>query len=108
MGGRENTDTASLGIESNAFPQGPSDSFILTCIDYGNGFDHSGLTVWERQLIEQAYKQGTIKLLTATSTLAVGVNLPARRVIFREPFIAREFFDVVRYKQMAGRAGRAA
>lgn len=62
--------------------------------------------VEEREVIETCYRRGFVRVLTATSTLAAGVNLPARRVIFRQPRIGRDFIDGTRYKQMAGRAGR--
>ncbi len=46
-------------------------------------FTGTGLGPEERGLVEAAYKSGAVSILTATSTLAAGVNLPARRVIFR-------------------------
>ncbi|KAF6176329.1 hypothetical protein GIB67_011118 [Kingdonia uniflora] len=64
------------------------------------------LEVEEREIVETCYRKGLLRVLTATSTLAAGVNLPARRVIFRQPRIGRDFLDGIRYKQMAGRAGR--
>ncbi|KAK7384898.1 hypothetical protein VNO78_30601 [Psophocarpus tetragonolobus] len=82
------------------------DPILAETLPSGVAFHHAGLTVEEREIVETCYRKGLLRVLTATSTLAAGVNLPARRVIFRQPKIGYDFLDGTRYKQMAGRAGR--
>ncbi|GFR45961.1 hypothetical protein Agub_g7430, partial [Astrephomene gubernaculifera] len=75
----------------------------------GVAYHHAGMSNEEREVVEAAYKAGAISVLTATSTLAAGVNLPARRVIFRHSYIGKQDnpIDATKYRQMSGRAGRA-
>jgi len=78
---------------------------------HGTAFHHAGLGGGHRRIIEDAFREGKIKILTATPTLAFGVNLPARMVVIHdyrryEPGYGYYPITVLEYKQMAGRAGR--
>lgn len=77
----------------------------------GVAFHHAGLAGGQRRIIEDAFKAGRLKILSATPTLAAGVNLPARTVIISsyeryEPGYGRYPISVLEYKQFCGRAGR--
>lgn len=85
---------------------------LSNLISSGIGFHHAGLSLHSRGIVEEAFKDGSIKSLFATPTLAAGVNLPARRVIItnvtRYDFVygASVPISVLEYKQLCGRAGR--
>ena len=77
----------------------------------GTAFHHAGLSGGHRRIIEDSFREGKIKVLTATPTLAFGMNLPARVVIINdyrryESGYGYYPIPVLEYKQMAGRAGR--
>jgi ATP-dependent helicase YprA (DUF1998 family) len=73
----------------------------------GVAYHHAGLTSQERAVVEQGFSSGALLVLTATSTLAAGVNLPARRVILRTLWQGASDVSRAQYLQMVGRAGRA-
>ena len=87
-----------------------SDS-LAALVECGTAFHHAGLAGTHRRLIEDLFRHRKLKVLTATPTLAFGVNLPARTVIINDyrrwvPGYGNYPIKVLEYKQMAGRAGR--
>ncbi|MBD3172781.1 DEAD/DEAH box helicase [Candidatus Bathyarchaeota archaeon] len=84
---------------------------LAETISKGASFHHAGLSRQHRRIIEEGFKEGYIKILSATPTLAAGVNLPARTVVvgnYRRfmPGYGMQPIKVLEYKQMSGRAGR--
>lgn len=59
------------------------DSRLIASVPNGIVFHHAGLTFEDKNLVEQSFKQGHIPLLLSTSSLAMGVNLPAHTVIIK-------------------------
>ena len=68
------------------------------------GVHNSDLSSSDRVDMEEAFRAGSVRVICCTSTLAMGVNLPARRVIIRG--VHRNTSDGM-IQQMIGRAGRA-
>lgn len=76
----------------------------------GVSYHHAGMLPQHKELVERLFTSGLIKLLFTTETFALGINMPARSVVFSS---LRKFngigFDVMttrEYQQMSGRAGR--
>ena len=84
---------------------------LANCIKKGVAFHHAGLVQKQKNLIEDEFKNGQIKIICATPTLAAGLSLPVFRVIIKslKRYSGRwgmDWIPVLEYLQMAGRAGR--
>lgn len=76
----------------------------------GLGVHHSGILPILKEIVEMLFSRGLVKVLFATETFAMGVNMPARTVVFdsMRKHDGSTFRDLLpgEYVQMAGRAGR--
>ena len=76
----------------------------------GIGFHHAGLLPILKQLVEVLFSKGLMKVVFATDTLALGVNMPARSVVIgrlnKWDGRQRRLLTPNEFQQMAGRAGR--
>jgi helicase len=84
---------------------------IAGCIRNGTAFHHAGLLWKQKYLIDENFRNGLIKVIVATPTLAMGVNLPSFRVVMRDlkryySGIGAVFVSILDVQQMLGRAGR--
>nr|AQS34307.1 hypothetical protein [uncultured archaeon]AQS34321.1 hypothetical protein [uncultured archaeon] len=94
---------------------------LAECLKKGVAYHHAGLVYEQKSIIEEAFRKNIIKIICATPTLALGVSLPAFRVIIKD--LRRyyhgkigadnennergmRYIPVLEYHQMAGRAGR--
>ncbi|KAJ6032198.1 hypothetical protein N7540_002930 [Penicillium herquei] len=77
----------------------------------GIAVHHSGLLPIMKEVVEILFAEGLIKILFATETFAMGLNLPTRTVVFdslrkNEGKVEKRDLRPDEYTQMAGRAGR--
>ncbi|XP_070563794.1 exosome RNA helicase MTR4-like [Ptychodera flava] len=88
----------------------PQVEHVLPLLRRGIGIHHSGLLPILKETIEILFSEGLIKALFATETFAMGLNMPARTVLFTNPrkFDGKDFRWITsgEYIQMSGRAGR--
>jgi superfamily II RNA helicase len=85
---------------------------LRSLLEKGIAFHHSGLLPVLKEIVEILFGKGLVKVLFATETFAVGINMPTKTVVFTG---FRKYDDAVEgmrllntdeYIQMAGRAGR--
>jgi superfamily II RNA helicase len=83
---------------------------LVPLLEKGIAYHHSGLLPVLKEIIEILFSKGFVKVLFATETFAVGINMPTKTVVFtdyKKPGDdSRRMLKTSEYIQMAGRAGR--
>ncbi|KAH8922563.1 antiviral helicase [Atractiella rhizophila] len=83
---------------------------ILPLLKKGVGIHHGGLLPILKEVIEILFGEGLLKVLFATETFSIGLNMPAKTVVFTNvrKFDGKDFRTLSsgEYIQMSGRAGR--
>ena len=101
-----------IAKEASSFLEQPTKQCMLlyNCIKNSIAFHHAGLISKQRNIVEEEFRKGNIKVIFATPTLAAGINLPAYRVvinsIYRFSNGSMNPIPINEFHQMAGRAGR--
>ena len=76
----------------------------------GVSVHHAGVLPIMKEVVEILFSQGLVKILFATETFAMGINMPAKSVVFssKRKHDGTQFRDLApgEYTQMSGRAGR--
>lgn len=96
-----------LSPEDRALPQIVN---LLPLLRRGVGVHHGGLLPILKETIEILFQEGLIKILFATETFSIGLNMPARTVVFTSvrkfDGVSQRWVTPSEFIQMSGRAGR--
>lgn len=88
----------------------PQIKHILPLLRRGIGIHHSGLLPILKEVIEILFQEGFLKVLFATETFSIGLNMPAKTVVFtgvrKWDGTQMRWVSGGEYIQMSGRAGR--
>ncbi|KAJ2106626.1 ATP-dependent DNA helicase MER3 [Coemansia sp. RSA 922] len=80
------------------------------CVPLGVAYHHAGLAANDRARIEQLFINGAVQILCSTSTLGIGVNMPAYMVIVKgtKGYTDNNYKEYAQSEvlQLIGRAGR--
>ncbi|RGB27606.1 dead-box family helicase [Rhizophagus diaphanus] len=88
----------------------PQIEHLIPFLKRGIAFHHSGLLPVLKEIVELLFQEGLIKILFATETFSMGLNMPAKTVVFTDlkkfDGSANRYITSGEYIQMSGRAGR--
>lgn len=88
----------------------PAIELMLPLLQRGIAVHHSGLLPIIKELVELLFQEGLVKALFATETFAMGLNMPAKTVVFTSvkkwDGDSHRYIGSGEYIQMSGRAGR--
>jgi superfamily II RNA helicase len=99
-----------LSRHKDVLEKSPQYHALRTLLLRGIAFHHSGLQPILKEIVEILFSRGFVKVLFATETFSVGLNMPAKVVVFTSMTKmsdgGRRLLRTDEYTQMAGRAGR--
>jgi len=78
-------------------------SCLIDGLKRGIGVHHAGMNRKYRQVVEMLFRKGYLRVIIATGTLALGINMPCATVVFSGDSV---FLTALNFRQAAGRAGR--
>ena len=78
-------------------------AWLTDGLQRGIGVHHAGMNRKYRYIVEILFRKGYLRVVIATGTLALGINMPCATVVFSGDSI---FLTALNYRQAAGRAGR--
>ncbi|KAI0114216.1 P-loop containing nucleoside triphosphate hydrolase protein [Hypoxylon sp. NC0597] len=76
---------------------------FIEALRRGLGVHHAGMNRQYRQVVEMLFRKGYLTIVVATGTLALGINMPCKTVVFTGDSV---FLTALNYRQASGRAGR--
>ncbi|KAK3379012.1 hypothetical protein B0T24DRAFT_694358 [Lasiosphaeria ovina] len=77
--------------------------YLIESLRRGLGIHHAGMNRQYRQVVEMLFRKGYLTVVVATGTLAMGLNMPCKTVVFTGDSV---YLTALNYRQASGRSGR--